>query len=53
MRIGMGCKAQSLPMADAIGKDCNAADRPSTRPHTREGIANRLLDLFIVSRYDW
>ena len=33
---GMGCKAQRLPIACAIGKRCNTADRPAS--HLPEGL---------------
>ena len=40
MRIGMGCKAQTAAIAVAMARICNAADRPSPRPHTRAEIVN-------------
>jgi len=43
MRIGMGCKAQTAAIAVAMARICNAADRPSPRPHARAEIVNTFL----------
>jgi len=50
MRIGMGCKAQTAAIAVAMARICNAADRPSPRPHARAEIVNTFLEATAMSR---
>ncbi|GAA3996404.1 hypothetical protein GCM10022279_20060 [Comamonas faecalis] len=43
VQIGMGCKALFLPIAAAIGKKSNAADRPRLRCHRPQGVMRDIL----------
>ena len=50
--MGMGCKARSAAIAEAIASICNAADRRRQGCAAREGLVQRCPKPTIVERHD-
>ena len=49
--LGWAARRKPPPMARAIGKDCNAADRPNPRPHARAGVVSTFLRVLKWGRW--